>query len=248
MHGDCARLTALHDALYERFRPGDRIVYLGNYTGYGPRSAETVDELLAFRRQILSIPGIKVDDLVYLRGGQEEIWQKLLQLPFAPDPADTLLWMLGHGLSATLESYGLSPHDAFIAAREGIMPLTRWIAKARETTRGRAGHDLFQTHQRRAAFTAQDSGSSLLFVHAGINPARDLHDQGDALLWGGKMFSNIVIPYAPFHKVVRGFDPTHGGLHLNCVTATIDGGCGFGGSLACAGFDAQGGIFEVLEA
>ena len=51
----------------------------------------------------------------------------------------------------------------------------------------------------------------------------------------------------PFQKVVRGFDPDHKGMNINCVTATIDGGCGFGGQLVCAGFNPEGSIFELLE-
>ena len=47
---------------------------------------------------------------------------------------------------------------------------------------------------------------------------------------------------------VRGYDPAHGGVHLNGVTATVDGGCGYGGSLVAAGFAADGSLFEMLEA
>ncbi len=247
IHGDKDRLTAIHDALLERFCPGDRLVYLGNYTGYGLASRATIDELLTFRRLLLSLPGMRIDDIVYLRGIQEEIWLKLLQLQFAPHPSDALLWMLGNGLSHTLESYGISPHDGIIAAQEGVMSLTRWTSKIRDTLRRQPGHDTFYTQMRRAAFTPQDTAYPMLFVHAGINPARALNDQGDSFWWAGKMFSDIVIPYEPFQKVVRGFDPSHKGVHLNCVTATIDGGCGFGGPLTCAGFEPNGTLYEMLE-
>lgn len=248
IHGESGRLMALHDNLLGRIRPGDRIVYHGNYIGYGNAPCETIDELLTFRRLVLSIPGMIAEDLVYLRGEQEEMWQKLLQLQFAPNPADVLLWMLGKGLSSTLASYKISPHDGIIAAQEGVMALTRWTAKIREAMRRRPGHDMFTTQLRRAAFTAGQYGFPMLFVNAGIDPDHALDRQGDNFWWSRRDFNTIELPYEPFKKVIRGFDPKHQGLRINCVTATIDGGCGFGGALVCAGFDPEGNVLEILEA
>ena len=71
----------LHDSIFHKISAGDRVVYLGNYTGYGAYSHETVDELLMFRRMILAKPGMKASDLVYLRGKQENLWQRLYQSP-----------------------------------------------------------------------------------------------------------------------------------------------------------------------
>ncbi len=105
IHGDTHRLGALHDRLAERFRPpGDRLVYLGNYLGRGPDVAGTVDELLDFRRRVIALPNMFASDVVFLRGGQEEMWQKLLQLQFAVNPREVLDWMLGQGLGATLSA------------------------------------------------------------------------------------------------------------------------------------------------
>jgi serine/threonine protein phosphatase 1 len=248
IHAETDRLMDLHDGLYDRLRPGDRIVYHGNYMGFGRDSAGTVDELLTFRRMALARPGTLPKDFIYLRGGQEEMWQKLLQLQFAPNPAAVLRWMLDNGLSATLCSYGISPHEGLAAANEGVMSLTRWTNRIRELVRRRPGHDIFSMQLRRAAHTDQAAENPLLFVHAGINPAVRLDDQGDSFWWAGSKFSSILLPYEPYKKVIRGFDPAHGGLHINCVTATIDGGCGFGGNLVCAGFDANGNIFDMIEA
>ena len=88
----------------------------------------------------------------------------------------------------------------------------------------------------------------MLFVHAGIDIHKPLNDQGDNFWWSSRDFNAIETPYEPFRKIVRGFDPNHKGTHINCVTATIDGGCGFGGDLICAGFDQSGGVQDILEA
>lgn len=248
VHGEAERLMDLHDALLERVRPGDRIVYHGNYIGYGACARETVDELLTFRRIVLSLPGMIPDDIVYLRGGQEEMWQKLQQLQFATRPGDILLWMLGRGMAGTLSSYGLSAHDGIVAAQEGVMSLTRWTAGVRATVRRHPGHEIFSMQLRRAAYTGGSADPALLFVNAGIDPETPLERQGDSFWWSPTDFNGITVPYEPFRKVIRGFDPRHRGVRINCVTATIDGGCGFGGSLVCAGFDPDGALFDTIEA
>ena len=56
IHGEAERLGRLHDRIAERFRDGDRIVYLGNYLGRGSAVAATLDELLDFRRRVLARP------------------------------------------------------------------------------------------------------------------------------------------------------------------------------------------------
>ena len=77
VHGEVDRLKAIHNQLEQYFTPGDRLVYLGNYLGYGPRIIETIDELLLIRRAMLARFNLFDGDIVYLRGRQEEIWQKL---------------------------------------------------------------------------------------------------------------------------------------------------------------------------
>lgn len=237
----------LHDLLYPLLRPGDRIIYLGNYTGHGNDSVGTIDEILTFRRMVLALPGMMAGDIAYVRGGQEEMWQKLLQIQFAPNPGEVINWMLQNGLAQTLAAYGLDPRRGQIAAQEGVMSLTKWTAHIREAIRRHPGHDIFSTHHRRAAYTNEQTEYPMIFVHTGLDPSRPLHEQGDSFWWGGKQFDSIHIPYAPFQKVIRGFDPERRGVHLNCVTASLDGGCGFGGTLVCAGFTPLGDIFELIE-
>ena len=47
------------------------------------------------------------EDVVFLRGAQEEMFLKLLQLQTAPNPNEILLWMYEHGVNKTIDSYGL---------------------------------------------------------------------------------------------------------------------------------------------
>ena len=248
IHGELEKLYALHDAILDRLQAGDRIVYLGNYTGYGPQSRETVDEILTFRRLALSMPGMRPSDIIYLKGRQEDLWHKLTQLQFTNKPDVELQKMLDQGLAQTLESYELSAHDGMRACKEGVLAVTRWTNKIRETTRKTAGFETWTTHHRRAAFTSQDGRFPVLFVNSGIAPQMPLEQQGDNFYWAGDGFSDMTESYKPFSKVIRGYDSTGAGVHINCVTATLDGGSGFGGNLVCASMTIEGKILEILEA
>jgi hypothetical protein len=254
IHGEVGRLGAIHDEVGKRFVAGDRLVYLGNLIGHGPAVIETLDELLAFRLALLALPGLDADDIVYLRGAQEEMWQKLLQLQFAPNPADVLEWMLNQGVGAALAAYGGSADAGMRAAREGAMALTRWTNGLRAAMRDRPGHENLASALRRAAYTsvpAEGGGrvpAGTLLVHAGLDPNRPLAAQGDAFWWGAPGFQRISGPYGTFARVVRGYDPARGGITVTDHAATLDAGCGFGGRLACACLTPSGDILEIIEA
>ena len=248
VHGEFEKLYALHDALLPRLSAGDRIVYLGNVTGRGAHSRETVDEVLTFRRLALAQPGIIASDIVYVRGQQEHMWQNLLQLPFTNQPLAVLSRLLAEGLGPTLESYDISADDGMRACKEGVLALTRWTGKIRAAIRAHAGHDIFFSLHRRAAFTQPNGAAHLLFIHSGLDPRRPLEDQGETLWAAGDDFYSLTERYGTFAKVIRGYDPSHNGVRINCVTASLDGGAGFGGELVCAGFDPDGNIQELLHA
>ena len=251
IHGELDRLTAIHKAIFDKFRPGDRLVYTGNYFGGSNAApAKTLDELLCFRRALLAKPGGDADDVVYLRGRQEELWSKVLLLQFAPNATEIVEWMVAHdsGIGSILEAYGSSLEDLRRVSREGIMSLTRWSNLLKARIRALPGHEKFFTVLRRAAFTElRHSNDNLLFVHAGLNPARQLADQGDEFWWASKNFNGMA-PYAPFKSVVRGHDPDHGGIHIGSSSISLDGGCGHGGKLVCAQLTNSGDVLEILAA
>jgi hypothetical protein len=254
VHGQCRQLAAVHDDIAPRFHPGDRLVYLGNVLGYGVESARTVDELLLFRRTLLALPGMFPADVIYLRGRQEEMWQKLLQLQFAPNPGEIYRWMLQQGVAATIESYGGVVTEGWAAVRDGTIGLGKWTANLRRAIQARPGHDNIFTSLRRAAYTlpvpvsSREPGGSLgvLFVSAGLDAGRPLNAQGDELWWGGRDFEVLDRPYEGFGRVVRGFDPAGSGVRATDYTVTLDGGCGRGGSLVAACFSPSGALIEEV--
>jgi serine/threonine protein phosphatase 1 len=249
IHGQVDRLVGLHTVLNDRFESGDRLVYLGNYLGGGPNVAATIEELLYFRRAIISRPRMFASDVVYLRGSQEEMWQKLLQLQFAVNARDVLEWMLQQGLAATIRDYGGDPERGRSAMREGPMAIGRWTESLRQGMGARPGHRALVSALRRAAHT-DDHG--LLFVHAGIDPSQPLSAQGDALWWGHANWRRIAAPYEGFKLVVRGFArgaaQTMDGLEVGAYTLTVDGKCGSGGPLVAVCLSPDGEILDRLEA
>ena len=245
IHGESAILEELHAGLASRLEEGDRLVYLGNYLGYSPHVRETVDELLAFRSAFLALPPYAdPNDIVYLRGSQEEIWQKILQLQFAQNPSEVLKWMLGHGGDATLRAYGGTAELGFECASEGALALTHWTSELRDRLRALPGHEALLNSLRRAALT---ENHALLFVNTGIDATRTLNEQTDSFWWAGRSFKSVEQPFDGFRRVVRGFDPDHGGFEERPHTITVDGGCGFGGKLTAACLSSDGELLGRLE-
>ena len=251
IHGEAGRLRKLHDALIAQVRPGDRIVYLGNYIGVGHDSAPVIEEILAFRRMVLAIAGMQPTDLVYLRGQQEELLQRVFQLHFASSPWMVYEWMLDQGLASTLESYGIDVREGLNAAAADSNRLARWTGFVRHMVYRREGHDIFFSQLKRAAFTTHadlQDNKPMLFVNTGVKTDLRLEDQGDRFWWGGDDFQTISEAYDPYARVIRGYDPQRRGLYINCVTATMDNGCGFGGSLACGAWLADASVSHIFEA
>lgn len=252
IHGDVERLVEVHDRLYQEFRVGDRLVYLGNMIGHGESSLETLYEILAFRRSLLSISGVVPKDISYIRGLQEELLHQLLQLQFYANASELMEWMLVNGLNPVLRSYGLDPQEGLNATHYGIVMLTRWTARLRAAIHSHEGHEQLFHHLKRAAFTSERTASPLLFVHAGLDPSRPIYEQGNEL-WCPQhdLEQALTHTYDPFAKVIRGRKPDSFDyqVKINCIAATMDGGCGFGGPLMCAGFDTRtGNVFQMIEA
>ena len=231
VRGEADKLSDLHQRLAPELRPDDKLVYLGNVIGHGEKVRETVDELLRFRRHFLSIPGNCIGDYAILRGRQEEMLHKLLELQFAVNPRDVLRWMVDQGAEASVAAYGGIAHDGEVAAAQGAVAVTRWTQSLRAGLNAAPGHREFLSSLKHAAYTAD---GALVFVHAGLDPARPLDAQGDGLWWNTDGFNGMTEPFFGAERVVRGLDPEHRGAMKTGFSLSLDGGCGFGGELIAA--------------
>jgi hypothetical protein len=245
IHGEADRLARLHDRMAARFAPGDRIVYLGNYLGYGPAIKAAIDELLDFRLRVLARPHGFACDVIFLRGAQEEMWQKLLQLQFASNPGEVLAWMVRAGVEATVRDYGGELRQGFAATRDGPRAITRWTSALRSAMNSAPGHTSLFATLHHAAITEDER---LLFVHAGIDPYRPISGQGDAFWWAKADILELTEPFDGFRRVVRGFDRDRRGLVEREFGVSLDAGAGRGGRLLAAAFGLDGSVLEVLDA
>ena len=246
VHGNVSVLRALHGKLRPRLTPADNLVYLGNLIGHGGDAIATVDEILLFRRTVMAThiidqPGV----IAYLRGRQEEIWQKLLQIQIAPNPREVLEWMVRQGIAATVGAYGGSIDEGRRAAAMGSAALSQWTNRLRAAMRSHDGHERLMSALRRAAY-AEDG--TLLFVSAGIDVSRPLSEQSDSFWWGGRDFEDMEGAYGDFGRVVRGFDIRNRGVWTKPWAVSLDGGCGFGGILVAACFETDGRQSDTIEA
>jgi serine/threonine protein phosphatase 1 len=245
IQGEAQCLAELHDTISERFQAEDRVVYLGNYIGPGGAVLATIDELLDFRRRVLGRPGGGACDVVFLRGAQEEMWQKLLQLQFAPNPGELLRWMVQAGMEMTIRAYGGDLRQGFAACRDGARTITRWTSGLRSAMNATPGHTELFSALRHGALT-EDRG--LLFVHAAIDPSRPLVAQGDAFWWGREDILELKSPFEGFRRVVRGVDRDRRGVVERDFAASVDGGAGRGGKLMAACFGLDGAVVDVAKA
>ena len=252
IHGALPLLTEAHAHIEEHFTAGDRIVYLGNMIGRGGDTHGTIDELLRFRREIIARRHVFHTDVVYLRGAQEEIWHRLLQLQFAPNPFDVLSWMLAHGAEPLVKAYGGDTRAGINAARSGARAITRWTNSLRHAVRMSAGHTNFFSAIKRSAITEYKQADQIntLLVSAGVCPTTPLEEQGESLWFGGRGFHNITEPAHGCGRIIRGRDfktsfPVPD-IEAGPVTATLDGGCGFADGILNLGLITPDGGLEVV--
>ena len=179
--GDDRAAATLGAALLSRWQKGDRLVVLGNMLGGRGDPARTLDLMLRVRRRLLATN--LACDVHFLRGAQEEIWQKALSLQFAMSPLGVLDWMLAHGLAATIAAYGASADEGRIACRGGPTAIARWTGSLRDLQAKRPGHGELLNTLTRAAVTGN---GRMVLSAAGVEASRPLDEQADAFWWNGQ--------------------------------------------------------------
>jgi serine/threonine protein phosphatase 1 len=237
VHGEAERLRVLHQSIAKEYRPGDKVVYLGNLIGVGDKVKETVNEFLLFRRALISSPDANVEDVICIRGMQEEMWNKLMQLHYAPKPEDVLKWMLLKGVGSVIKAYGGNPDEGLAVSRQGAVAISRWTQSLRESFVSHDGHMDYLTNLHYGAYTEDNK---LLFVSAGYSNQAPITEQSDSLWWESKKpFEVLDDKPQEFDMVVRGYCQKHDKEkpYLSKSRMTLDMGCGFDGKLAACLFD-----------
>ena len=114
IHGNLQGIKNIHNHIFSEFNPSDQIVYLGNVIGVVLQYTDVLDEVINFRLKTMAKYNIEPEKIIYLRGSQEEMWSKLLELQISPNPKEVLLWMFSHGVDKTLQSYNFQKDEKHI--------------------------------------------------------------------------------------------------------------------------------------
>ena len=244
VHGNLPSIKKVHDHIFQNYRPKDKIIYLGNMIGVGLESSETIYEILKFRSNLMSEFQLNLEDFVFLRGAQEEMLQKILELHISPNPKEVLLWTFEHGVDKTLMSYQINSKEILDVCELGSVSISKWTKKAKNHIDTFEGHKNYYACLVHAAFPIT---KKILFVNRGVDTSRPLSAQNDCFWWGYHNFSITNKPYYNFSKIVRGYDPKKTGPSRENVVCSLYCGSGFGGPVAAGLFLSTGEIIDIIK-
>ncbi len=202
IHSNIKSFNSIKKFILKHFKKNDKLIFLGNVIGLGENSKETISSVLDLRLNLMSKFKLKPKEIVFLRGAQEEMFSKLLQLQIAPNPTEIVNWMFDHGVDNTLLSYGFSKKETLDIASSGTVVISKWTSKLNHILHENPGHKDFFLHLKHAAYS---SSKKILFVNRGVDVSRPLSAQNDCFWWGYQNFSKIKKPYNTFKRIVRGY-------------------------------------------
>jgi len=202
IHSGLKAFNSIKEHLLKKFKEEDCLVFLGNIIGLGQESKETLNSVIDLRNQLLAKFFLNSSKVIFLRGAQEEMFLKLLQLQTAPNPQDIVMWMFGHGVDTTIESYGFKKGEALDISTQGTLAISKWTTKLNKAVSANPGHKQYFAHLKHAAF---GESKKILFLNRGVDVSRPLSAQSDCFWWGYQNFSNLDRPYNSFVRIVRGY-------------------------------------------
>ena len=206
IHSNLKSFTSIKKFILNNFELGDKLIFLGNIIGLGDNSKETLTSVIDLRFNLMSKFKLKPDSIIFLRGAQEEMFSKLLQLQTAPNPIEIVEWIFSHGVDQTLISYNFEPNAFRDAASQGTIQINKLTSKLNTTISSISGHKEFFSSLKHAAF---NESREVLFVNRGVDISRPLSAQNDCFWWGYQNFSQINKPYFSFKRIVRGYQSNH---------------------------------------
>ncbi len=206
IHSNLNSFNSIKEFIIKNFQQNDKLIFLGNIIGLGKDSKETLTSVIDMRKNLMSRFLLKPKSIVFLRGAQEEMFTKLLQLQFAPNPKEIIRWMFEHGVDQAISSYGFTKEEVTNVSSSSAIIISKWTSKLQKIIRDNPGHMEYFLNLKHAAFS---SSKKILFVNRGVDITRPLSAQNDCFWWGFQNFSKINKPYATFTRIVRGYQSDH---------------------------------------
>ena len=247
IHSNLKSFNSIKKFLLNNFESNDKLVFLGNIIGLGNNSKETLSSVIDLRFNLMAKFKIKPQSIVFLRGAQEEMFSKLLQLQLAPNPAEIIEWMFDHGVNETIKSYGFSENEVRNIASSGTLNISKWTSNLNKVLNNNSGHTEYFLNLKHAAYSKT---KKILFVNRGVDITRPLSAQNDCFWWGFQNFSSIDRPYKTYSRIVRGYESKH--LHKqdiskNNIVCTLFKQPLSNKSILCGVFSENGEILDLFE-
>ena len=202
LHSSIDSFQSIKKYILSNFKNGDKLIFLGNIIGYNEKSKEIITDVLSLRFDLMAKFNLNHEDVVFLRGAQEEMFSKLLQLQIAPNPREIIDWIFSHGVDQTILSYNFEPDQFRNIATQGTIQINKLTSKLNKKISGIPGHKEFFSNLKHAAFS---NSMEVLFVNRGVDLSRPLSAQSDCFWWGYQNFSLINKSYNTFRRIVRGY-------------------------------------------
>ena len=247
IHSNLKSFSAIKKYILNHFKNSDKLIFLGNVIGLGDDSKETLSSVIDLRFKLMSKFKIQPESIVFLRGAQEEMLSKLLQLHLAPNPIEILEWMFDHGVNETIKSYGFLENEIKSIASSGTINISKWTSSLNKSIQDNPGHTQYFLNLKHAAYSHT---KKILFVYRGVDITRPLSAQNDCFWWGFQNFSKIKNPYNTFLRIVRGYESEHldqSENSKNNVVCTLFKQPLSNKSILCGIFSENGDILELFE-
>ena len=206
IHSNLKSFNSIKEFILKNFEKNDKLVFLGNIIGLGNNSKETLSSVINLRFSLMSKFKLKPESIIFLRGAQEEMFSKLLQLQLAPNPGEIIEWMFDHGVNETIKSYGFSENELKNIASSGTINISKWTTNLNRALHNNPGHMEYFLNLKHAAYSYT---KKILFVNRGVDITRPLSAQNDCFWWGFQNFSKLQQPYKTFLRIVRGYESEH---------------------------------------
>ncbi len=247
IHSNLKSFISIKEFILNNFESNDKLIFLGNIIGLGHNSKDTLSSVIDLRFNLMSKFKLKPDSIIFLRGAQEEMFSKLLQLQLAPNPTEILEWMFDHGVNETIKSYGFSENEVKKVASSGTINISKWTSNLNKAINDNPGHVQYFLNLKHAAYSHT---KKILFVNRGVDVSRPLSAQNDCFWWGYQNFSTMQQPYKTFLRIVRGYESKHINqleISKNNIVCTLFKQPLSNNRILCGIFSENGEILDLFE-
>jgi len=247
IHSNIKSFIPIKKFILKNFEENDKLIFLGNIIGLGESSKETLNSVIDLRFNLMSKFKLKSESIVFLRGAQEEMFSKLLQLQLAPNPTEIVEWMFDHGVNEIIKSYGFSEDEIKNISSSGTINISKWTTNLNKALQKNLGHTEYFLNLKHAAYSESEK---ILFVNRGVDITRPLSAQNDCFWWGFQNFSTLQKPYKTFLRIVRGYESEHINhleISKNNIVCTLFKQPLSNKSILCGIFSENGEILDIFE-